>query len=115
MYKLLDSYKLHGPKEEQFVERLLQWAENVRKMHRDGAISEVITTRRLVHIIRSYRMFGKDRKKAIQRCIARFDLDIKSAFLDYYKAIDENMNEKEAEERRIATAKAKGEDPETPF
>lgn len=115
LFKLLDSYNLHGAKEEQFVERLLKWAENIRTLHRDGTISEVITTRRLVHIIRSYRMFGKDRKKAIQRCIARFDLDIKSSFLDYYKAIDENMNTKEEEEKRIAKSMQEGTDPETGF
>jgi MoxR-like ATPase len=115
LYKLLDSYKLHGPKEEQFVDRLLKWADKVRTSYNEQAISEVITTRRLVHIVRSYKMFKKDRKKAIERCIARFNIDTKTAFLDFYKAIDETLNTKEEEEKRVRAALETGEDPETGF
>jgi hypothetical protein len=115
MFKLLDSYNLRGPKEEQFVDRLVKWADKVRDAYKVEAVSEVITTRRLVHIIRSYKMFGKNRKKAIERCVARFNTDTKVAFMDYYKAIDDTMNTKEAEEKRIADAMKTGQDPETGF
>lgn len=115
MYKLLDSYKMRSGKEEQFVDRLLKWAEKVRVARKEEAVDEVITTRRLVHIVRSYKMFGKDRKKAIERCIARFNVTTKAAFMDYYKAIDENLDTKEKEEQRIAAALQTGEDPETSF
>ena len=115
LHKLLESFKLQTPKEEQFVERLLKWAEKVRETHKADAIADVITTRRLVHVVRAYKMFGRDRKKAIERTIARFGDDTKLAFMDFYKAIDDTLGKKEEEDRRVAEALKKGKDPETGF
>ena len=115
MFKLLESYGLRGPQEEQFVERLTKWADKVRDAYKIESVSEMITTRRLVHIIRSYKMFKKNRKKAIERCISRFNVDTKTAFMDYYKAIDDSITAKEVEEKRIADAMSSGQDPETSF
>ena len=113
--KVLDSLGHKGPKEAQFVERLISWADKVRTAFNANATTEVITTRRLVHICRSYDMYGKDRKKAIQRSISRFQGHIQTSFLDFYKLIDEDWNKKEAEAKRLEDALKKGIDPETGF
>ncbi len=59
----------------------------IRKTFYDGGIEEIISTRRLVHIIRAYSIFG-DKAKAIQVCINRFDEETKTAFLELYDKID---------------------------
>jgi hypothetical protein len=102
--KVLESLGHISAKENNFVERLISWGTKVRKAFDEQAISEVITTRRLVHICRSYDMYGKDRKKAIQRSVARFQAHVQTALLDYYTLIDEDWNKLQ-----------KGIDPETSF
>lgn len=115
MYKVLDSYQIRTSREEQFVNRLLDWAKKVRETYAAEGISEVITTRRLVHIIRSYKMFGRDRLIAVNRGISRFNTDTKTALLEFYTAIDASSTQKEIEEERVAAAMASGKDPETGF
>lgn len=73
--------------DEDFADKLVGWAEIIRKTYVEGAIDELISTRRLVHIVKAYSVF-KDRQKAINLCINRFDSDTKSAFLDLYQKID---------------------------
>ena len=70
-----------------FCKRLVDWADVIRKTFYDGGIEEIISTRRLVHIIRAYSIFG-DKAKAIQVCINRFDDETKTAFLELYDKID---------------------------
>jgi hypothetical protein len=113
--KVLESLGHISAKENNFVERLISWGTKVRKAFDEQAISEVITTRRLVHICRSYDMYGKDRKKAIQRSVARFQAHVQTALLDYYKLIDEDWNKKGADAKRLEDALQKGIDPETSF
>ena len=115
LMKVLSSLGHTTKTDHQFVGRLLSWAEKIRKSYKEDAISEVITTRRLVHICRSYDMYGKDRKKAIEKSIARFNDDIRSSFMDFYKLIDDKASAKEEEEAKIASAKQRGIDPETTF
>jgi MoxR-like ATPase len=115
LHKVLESYNLKGPKEEQFVRRLLKWGEKIRATYKDEAISEVITTRRLVQIVRAYKMFGKNRKKAVERGISRFNPDIKKSFMDFYNAIDSGETKVESDLERIERAKQKGIDPEVGF
>ena len=57
-------------------------------------MDEVISTRRLVHIVQAYKIFG-DKMKAIEMCINRFDEDTKQSFLQLYAALDENLTSKE--------------------
>ena len=75
----------------EFVERLVAWAEIIRKTFYDGGVDEVISTRRLVHIIRAFSIFGK-RKKAIDVCVARFDEETKQSFLELYSKIDATID-----------------------
>ena len=70
-----------------FVDRLITWAEIIRKTFNDGALDEVISTRRLVHICKAFSIF-RNRTKAIELCLNRFDTDTKTAFLDLYTKVD---------------------------
>ena len=80
-----------------FSERLVTWADIIRKTFYEGGIDEIIATRRLVHIANAFAIFG-ERKKAIEMCIARFDEDTKTSFLDLYSKVDEEVSNKMAEE-----------------
>jgi len=74
-----------------FIDRLITWAEVIRKSFADGAVDEVISTRRLVHISKAFSIFG-DRLKSIEMCLNRFDSDTKTAFLDLYTKVDADVN-----------------------
>ena len=71
----------------EFCKRLADWGDIIRKTFYDGGIDEIISTRRLVHIIRAYAIF-QDKAKAIQVCVNRFDDETKTAFLELYDKID---------------------------
>jgi hypothetical protein len=73
--------------DQQFADNLVKWAGVIRKTFFDGGVDEVITTRRLVHIVQAYQIFG-DRLKAITNCVNRFDEDTKQSFLDLYTKVD---------------------------
>ena len=66
---------------------LLDWADIIRKTFYDGGIEEIISTRRLVHIVKAFNIFG-DKAKAIQVCVNRFDDETKQAFLELYDKVD---------------------------
>ena len=70
-----------------FCKRLVDWADIIRKTFYDGGIEEIISTRRLVHILRAYRIFG-DKAMAIEVCVNRFDDETKQAFLELYDKVD---------------------------
>ena len=71
----------------EFCKRLCDWADIIRKTFYDGGIEEIISTRRLVHIVKAYNIFG-DKAKAIQVCVNRFDDETKQAFLELYDKVD---------------------------
>ena len=71
----------------EFADNLVKWAGVIRKTFFDGGVDEVITTRRLVHIVQAYSIFG-DRLTAITNCVNRFDDDTKQSFLDLYTKVD---------------------------
>ncbi len=74
-----------------FCKHLVDWADIIRKTFFDGGVDEVISTRRLVHIVRAYAIWG-DKLKAIQVCLNRFDDETKSAFLDLYDKVDADVD-----------------------
>jgi midasin (ATPase involved in ribosome maturation) len=76
----------------EFVKKLVSWADVIRKSFAEGAVSDIISTRRLVHICEAYAIFNRDREKAVQLCLNRFDIDTKNSFLDLYKKLDETIN-----------------------
>ncbi len=73
-----------------FCKRLVDWADIIRKTFYDGGIDEIISTRRLVHIIRAYSIFG-NKSKSIQMCINRFDDETKQSFLELYDKVDDEF------------------------
>ena len=101
-----------------FSERLVTWADIIRKTFYEGGIDEIIATRRLVHIANAYAIFG-DRKKAIEMCIARFDDDTKTSFLDLYSKVDAEVSEAMAKEAGVegetVETKSDNADDLTPF
>ena len=77
-------------KDPDFAEKLVRWAQVIRKTFYDGGVDEVISTRRLVHIANAYKIFGK-RDKAIQVCVNRFDDDTKQSFMELYGKVDDKV------------------------
>jgi len=77
-----------------FCENLANWADIIRKTFKDGGIDEVISTRRLVHIMRAFAIWG-DRMKAIKVCVNRFDDETKQSFIELYDKIDANVQTEE--------------------
>jgi hypothetical protein len=79
-----------------FIKHLCTWSEIIRKTFNDGGIDEVISTRRLVHIIKAYSIFGK-KDKAIKVCLNRFDDETKTTFVELYDKIDAEFKQTETE------------------
>ena len=82
---------------EEFTQKLIDWADIIRKTFFDDGVDEVISTRRLCHIVQTYSIFS-DRMKAINLCIARFDDDTREAFLDLYTKVDSGVQFEQEEE-----------------
>ena len=74
-----------------FLSRLVDWGDIIRKTFYDGGIEEIISTRRLVHIVRAFSIF-KDKAKAIKVCVNRFDDETKQSFLELYDKVDADFN-----------------------
>lgn len=70
-----------------FAQHLVVWSEVIRKTFYEGAIDELVSTRRLEHIVNAFAMF-KDKQKSIQLCVNRFDDDTKQAFIELYNKVD---------------------------
>ena len=84
---ILGSMEKYGAVDEEFATNLITWAEVIRKTFFDGGVSELISTRRLDHIVKAFAIFG-DKMKSIELCVARFDEDTKASFMDLYTKID---------------------------
>jgi len=82
--------------DEQYADALCKWADIIRKSYRDGATTEMISTRRLEHIVHAFSIF-KDRVEAIRYCVARFPADVRDAFLSLYEKIDATVSAKKEE------------------
>ena len=79
-----------GVLDEEFCTNLANWADIIRRTFKDGGIDEVISTRRLVHIIRAFAIW-QDRMKAIKVCVNRFDDETKQSFIELYDKIDADV------------------------
>ena len=74
-----------------FATNLVTWAEVIRKTFFDGGVDELISTRRLDHIVKAFAIFG-DKMKSIELCVARFDDETKESFLDLYTKVDAGVD-----------------------
>jgi hypothetical protein len=84
---LTKELKSYGMENDVFAKNLVTWANAIRKTFEDSGCDEVISTRRLVHIVRTYSIF-KNIEKSLEYCMNRFDLDTKKSFIDLYNKID---------------------------
>ena len=90
--KILEGIALDlGVEDRDFCKRLVDWGDVIRKTFYDGGIDEIISTRRLVHIIRAYSIFN-DKMKAIEVCVNRFDDETKQSFMELYDKIDADVD-----------------------
>ncbi len=89
--QLKTELEANGKADDEFAEKLVTWADVIRKTFVEGGVDEVISTRRLVHISKTYGVFG-NRMKAIELCLNRFDDDTKMSFLDLYSKVDAGAN-----------------------
>ena len=85
----------YGCLDKKFCENLATWGDIIRRTFKDGGIDEVISTRRLVHVIRAFAIW-QDRMKAIKVCVNRFDDETKQSFLELYDKIDADVNTEES-------------------
>ena len=83
--------------DEDFATHLVTWSDVIRKTYYEGAIDELISTRRLEHIVNAFAVFG-DKQKAVQLCVNRFDEDTKEAFIDLYAKVDPSVELAESTE-----------------
>jgi hypothetical protein len=95
-----------------FAKNLVSWANVIRSTFDDGGCDEVISTRRLVHIVKTFGIYG-DKKKAIEYCLNRFDADTKITFLDLYTKIDAGIDPTVTPEPEVKVNVNEGE--EMPF
>jgi len=93
---VMGSMKKYKAIDKEFADNLVTWAEVIRKTFYDGGVDEVISTRRLDHIVKAFAIFG-DKMQSIELCVARFDEDTKASFLDLYTKIDAGILNKEEE------------------
>ncbi len=89
---LENKFAANGIKDDHFVECLVKWAKHTRQSFKDQSVEELISTRRLIHAAEAFIIF-KDKMKAIEMSLARFDLTTKTAFMDLYKKIDASVTQ----------------------
>ncbi len=88
---LVNELAKHDKVEGEFVGNLVKWADVIRKTFYEGGVDEIISTRRLVHIVNAFSIFD-DKLKAISMCISRFDTETKESFLDLYSKVDAGVS-----------------------
>lgn len=66
-----------------FFERLSKWADGIRATYFEEGIEDLVATRRLVHIVKTFHIFGSI-DRAMSLCLNRFDPQVKAQFLDLW-------------------------------
>ena len=89
---LLKYMESMGVVDKDFADRLVRWADIIRKSFNEGAVDDVISTRRLIDIIKGESIFHH-RETAIKMALARFDNSVSDSFFNLYTKLDENMNQ----------------------
>ena len=105
---LIKKMEKFGHVDKDFADYLVKWAEITRKAFLEGAVDEIITTRRLENICKAFSIF-KDRKQSVDLALARFDADTQTAFLSLYEKVDETVAEEDEKPEQIAVGYDKGE------
>ena len=110
--KVFDSLNVS---DSEFIDKLVNWADIIRKTYMEGAIDELITTRRLVHISNAYAIFNMDRMKAISMCVNRFDDETKTAMGDLYTKVDSDAQVTDEVEEVVDAESSEEVDNNVPF
>jgi len=84
---LKKQFALKEMSEDDFVDKLVKWADVIRRSFKEGAVDEIITTRRLIDIVKTHSIFN-NKMKAITLCLERFDDETKESFADLYTKVD---------------------------
>ena len=100
--------KKHGTNDDTFVDNLVTWAEMIRKSFVEGAVDEIISTRRLLNIVKAFSVYG-DKHKAVKMALARFDRETNDGFFALFTKIEAPKVE------APATAQATPENPAAPW
>jgi len=108
---LVNELAKHDKVEGDFVTNLVKWADVIRKTFYEGGVDEIISTRRLVHIVNAFSIFD-DKLKAISMCISRFDTETKESFLDLYSKVDAGVSVEEIMAEKSADEEDENEDEE---
>jgi hypothetical protein len=103
-----------GDRDEEFAENLIKWGQAIRKTFEDGGVDDIISTRRMCHVVQTYSIFG-DKKKAIELCVNRFDADTRSAFVDLYEKIDAGLDEANTAVEGMYSYDAENDGDDVPF
>ncbi len=93
---LKKQFQVHDIKEDDFVDKLVKWADVIRQSYKEGAVDEIITTRRLIDITKSFAIFN-DKMKSVMMCLERFDTETKESFSDLYTKVDAGVSLEEEE------------------
>ena len=93
---LLANAKSFDIKDTEFIEKLVAWSNVIRKTFDAEGVDDVVSTRRLCHIIKAFSIF-EDRMGAIKMCVSRFEEETREAFLDLYTKIDESTLDENGE------------------
>jgi MoxR-like ATPase len=88
--KAAEGFGLRDAEVDAFIPNLTMWGDIIRKTFEDGGVDDIVSTRRLVDILKSYSIFGK-KDKAIKMSIERFDDETKQSFLSLYEKIDASV------------------------
>ena len=86
--KMMNKY---GIADDKFADHLVLWAEMIRKSYADGAVTEIISTRRLINIVKAFSVFN-NKQKSVSMSLASFDSETQDAFMSLYRKIDGDMN-----------------------
>jgi len=93
---LLANAKSFDVKDTEFIEKLVAWSNVIRKTFDAEGVDDVVSTRRLCHIVKAFSIF-EDRMGAIKMCVSRFEEETREAFLDLYTKIDESTLDENGE------------------
>ena len=100
---LVNTMGNYGKVDKEFCKKLVTWADVIRKTYFDGGVDEIISTRRLVHIVQAFNIFKGNKMKSIEVCVNRFDDDTKNSFMELYSKVDAGASaEQIAEDNRQA-------------
>ena len=88
---LSKQFKMYELTEDDFIDKLVRWADVIRRSFKEGAVDEIVTTRRLIDITKTYSIFN-DKLKAVAMCLERFDDETKESFTDLYTKIDAGVS-----------------------